>query len=63
MKAIILAAGKGTRLRPITNTVPKPLVKIYGKSIIEYNLESIYKHVTEIIIIVQYREEDIISHL
>ena len=63
MKAIILAAGEGTRLRPITNTTPKPLVKIYGKAIIEYNLESIYSHVSEIIIIVKYREEDIKKHL
>ena len=63
MKAIILAAWEGSRLRPITNTTPKPLVKIYGKSIIEYNLENIYKHVSEIIIIVKYREEDIKKHL
>jgi NDP-sugar pyrophosphorylase family protein len=63
MKAIILAAGEGTRLRPITNTIPKPLVKICEKAIIEYNLESIYSHVSEIIIIVQYREEDIKNHL
>lgn len=57
MKAIILAAGRGTRLKPITDTTPKPLIKIREKSIIEYFLEQIYSHVTEIIIVVNYKHE------
>jgi len=57
MKAIILAAWEGTRLKPITNTTPKPLIKIVWKTIIEHNLESIYKHVDEIIIVVKYLKE------
>ncbi len=57
MKAIILAAWEWSRLRPLTNTIPKPLIKIFGKSIIEHNLENIYKYVTEIILIVKYKEE------
>ncbi|MDD3646671.1 MAG: sugar phosphate nucleotidyltransferase [Candidatus Gracilibacteria bacterium] len=59
MKAIILAAGEGTRLRPITNTTPKPLIKVFGKTILEHNLENIYKHVSEIIIVVKYLKEQI----
>ena len=59
MKAIILAAGKWTRLRPITNTTPKPLIKIAGKSILEHNLENIYTHVDEVIIITKYLEQQI----
>ena len=39
MKSIILAAGKGTRLKELTKSTPKCLVKIQGKSIIEYQLE------------------------
>lgn len=39
MKSIILAAGKGTRLKELTKSKPKCLVKIQGKSIIEYQLE------------------------
>ncbi|MCD5385117.1 NTP transferase domain-containing protein [Candidatus Gracilibacteria bacterium] len=57
MKVIILAAGEGSRLRPFTNTIPKPLIKICGKSIIEYNLEHIYKYVNEIIIVIKYKGE------
>ena len=59
MKVIILAAGKWTRLRPLTNTTPKPLIKIVGKTILEHNLENIYSYVDEIIIIVKYLEEEI----
>ncbi|RKW21516.1 glucose-1-phosphate thymidylyltransferase, partial [Candidatus Gracilibacteria bacterium] len=59
MKAIILAAGEGSRLRPLTNTTPKPIIKIFGKTIIEHNLEHIYKYVSEIIIIVKYKQEEI----
>jgi len=59
MKAIILAAGKWTRLRPLTNTTPKPLIKIVWKTILEHNLENIYTHVDEIIIVVKYLEEKI----
>lgn len=58
MKAIILAAWKGSRLRPLTNTTPKPLIKIVWKSIIEHNIENIYNSVDEIIIVVKYLKDN-----
>ena len=59
-QAFVLAGGKGERLRPLTNDLPKPLVKVKGKPILEYNIELLAKHgVTEIIIATGYLHEKI----
>ena len=39
MKAIILAAGEGRRLQPLTHSIPKPLLQVGGKSLIERHIE------------------------
>lgn len=62
MKAIILAAWEWSRLRPLTNTTPKPMIKIFWKPILEHNIEHIYKYVKEIIIVVKYKAEIIESY-
>lgn len=42
-RGMILAAGLGTRLRPVTNDIPKPMIEVGGRKIIEYNLELLSK--------------------
>ncbi len=57
-RAIILAAGKGTRLLPITNEIPKPLIKVNNKRIIDTILEALEKNsIKEIYIVVGYKKE------
>ncbi|HEW9691728.1 TPA: NTP transferase domain-containing protein, partial [Streptococcus pneumoniae] len=52
MKALILAAGLGTRLAPITNEVPKSLVPVNGKPILMKQIENLYQNnITDITII------------
>lgn len=63
MQAVIMAAGKSTRTRPLTDDIPKPLLKILDKAIIEYTLEAIQGIVSEAIIIVGFKKEKIINFL
>ncbi len=58
MKALILAAGKGTRLAPYTDRKPKGMVKIGGKPILQYAIENFRKNgIEEIYIITGYKSE------
>lgn len=62
MQCVILAAGKGTRLRPITNTIPKPLVTVAGKTLLDHIVSSLPSAVDELIIVTGYLEEKIKEH-
>lgn len=61
MKAVILAGGFGTRLRPISSTRPKPMVPVLGKPNLQYLLESLEKlsEIDEIILSVHYMRGEI----
>lgn len=59
MKAIILCAGKGTRMRPLTNTIPKPLLLIKGKELLLHILESLPDEITEVFLVTSYLQKQI----
>ena len=58
MKAVILAAGKGTRMRELTNELPKPMLKVHGKPVLEHILQGIIAAgIREIFIVTGFRAE------
>lgn len=63
MKAVILAAGLGTRLRPLTNDTPKPLLKIGGIPLIERIIGAFPPEVSEIVVVIGYRGNQIKAFL
>lgn len=63
MRAVIFAAGLGTRLRPLTDMLPKPLIEVGGLSILERTLAALPAAVTEAIVVVGYKGEMIRERL
>lgn len=62
--AIILAAGEGTRLRPVTYYMPKALVKVRGKSVIDYVIDNLHKwEITNIYVNLHHKPIQIMKHL
>ena len=60
MKAMILAAGFGSRLRPLTNTTPKPLLQVGGKPLLQYHLQRLAAAgITDIVINISWLAEKI----
>ena len=55
MQAIILAAGKGMRMRPLTSKLPKPLLQVGGQRILEHTIDQLHGIVDEVILVVGYR--------
>ena len=62
MDCIILAAGKGTRLRPHTNTVPKPLLPVQGRPILDWIIGAL-PPVDRLVVVVNYLAEQIDAYL
>jgi glucose-1-phosphate thymidylyltransferase len=63
MQAVVLAAGQGTRLRPLTEDKPKGMVEVDGKPILTHCFEQLARlDADELLVVVGYMKEDIISH-
>jgi MurNAc alpha-1-phosphate uridylyltransferase len=61
---MVLAAGYGTRLRPVTDQTPKPLVPVAGRPMIDYALDHLRRYgIEEIVINVSHLREQLIAHL
>ncbi|HSG82310.1 MAG TPA: sugar phosphate nucleotidyltransferase [Gemmatimonadota bacterium] len=65
MKVVIPLAGKGTRLRPHTHTVPKPLLEVAGKAVLDYVVEDLVMRldVEELIFITGHLKQQVESHV
>ena len=64
MKALILAAGLGSRLRPLTDDIPKAMVKYEGIEIIRHQIDTLHsQNITDISIVVGYKSEVLINFL
>ncbi len=62
MQAVILAAGKGTRMGALTKDTPKSMLKVAGKTLLEYKLEILPKGIDSVIIVVGYLKDVIQRH-
>lgn len=62
MKAVILAAGRGVRMKPLTDTAPKTLLRVNGRALFDYSMDLVPADVSEVIVIVSYLAEQIIAY-
>lgn len=63
MKALVLAAGKGTRLKPLTDNLPKAMVLLHGKPLLEHALVSLKKAgIKRVVVVVGYLKQKIIDY-
>src|SRR4051812_4516090 len=63
-RAMVLAAGKGVRMRPITDRIPKPMVRVGGRALIDHVLERLEQVDVEMVVVnVNYLAEKLIQHL
>jgi len=62
MQAVILAAGRGTRMVELTEAVPKPMLDVLGRPLLEYKFEALPDEIDEVIIVVGYLGSVIQKH-
>ena len=63
MKAVILAAGKGTRMGDLSVETPKPMLKVLGKTLLEHKLDMLPTQIDEVIIVVGHLKNKIIEQI
>ena len=63
MKAVVAAAGQGTRMRPLTDTRPKPMVPVAGRPILDHVLDAAAPHVDGFVVVVGYEGEQVREHV
>ncbi len=62
MQCVIIAAGKGTRMRPLTDTLAKPLINVCGKTILDHIVGALPAEVDELVLVAGYKQEQIREH-
>jgi len=63
MKGVIMAGGSGTRLRPLTVSLPKPMIPFFGRPVMEYAVKLLKAHgIFEIATTLQYHPDKIINY-
>jgi len=62
MQVVILAAGRGKRMKELVKGVPKPMLKVKGKPILEHKINALPKEITEIVFVIGYYGEHIMNH-
>lgn len=62
MKCVILAAGEGVRMKPLTNETPKPMLLVNGKPLLEHILNSLPDEVDEVVLVVGYLKEKVLDY-
>lgn len=63
MQAVILAAGRGVRMKPLTDTTAKPLLKVAERTLLEYTFDALPDVIDEVIVVVGYLSEQIKKYL
>ncbi|HCC22406.1 hypothetical protein A2480_01245 [Candidatus Uhrbacteria bacterium RIFOXYC2_FULL_47_19] len=61
-QAVLMAAGRGQRLRPLTDEQPKPMIQIAGRPILEWSIDALPPEIKEVIVVVGYLKEQITEH-